>query len=210
MVHINAADNDSKCAKTTTRAVTRGFNISQSRVDQSNVPRFSGTRETGARTNIVDKASQPIILRARDTTQGFGVLVPAGRPSIGPRLIRPVEVPVSQEIEVERFHPSPSVVHHPHRVGEVQPTIYRTLKVPAPDFWELKQYAMSNGIPIIDEDVRALEKDGENQEDVRKEHVKIRRFVQHEHAMTACWIVQQGQRPRMLWECNDCGAKGGI
>ncbi|KAI4274648.1 MAG: hypothetical protein LQ337_003782 [Flavoplaca oasis] len=205
MVHINAADNDPQSAKSTTQAVTRGFNSPWTHVDQSNAPK----REM-ARTDIVDKASQRINLTAPDTTQGFGILVPAGRPSIGPRLKHPMKALVSQETNVEKGHPSPSVGHRPHRAGDVQPTIYRTVKVPAPDFWELKQYAMSNGIPIIDEDARVLEKESENQEDVRKEQVKIRGLARHEHAIMACWILQQGQRPRMLWQCNECGAKGGI
>ncbi|KAL9637446.1 MAG: hypothetical protein Q9204_001890 [Flavoplaca sp. TL-2023a] len=188
MVNINAVENDSQGARSTSQAVAMGFNVPGSPINQGNAPRSSSTRVI-ARTNIVGKALHRTNLGAPNTTQGFGVLVPAGRPSIGPRLQQPIGVPVSQETKVESFHPSPSVGHHPHRVGEVQHTVYRTVKVPAPDIWELKQYAMSNGIPIIDEDVRALEKDGDNQEDVRKEQVKIRGFARHEHAITACWIM---------------------
>ena len=159
-------------------------------------------------TNIVDNASQSMNLRGSDTTQGLKILVSPGRSPIEPHLKCPVES--SQRKRLESGHPSSNNWYRPHSIKEVQPTIYRTVKVAAPDLWELEQYAMSNGIPFIDEDVGVFQKGSENHDGAQREQVKIRGLARHEHAITACWILQQGQRPRMLWECHTCGAKGGI
>ncbi|KAI4282126.1 MAG: hypothetical protein L6R38_003172 [Xanthoria sp. 2 TBL-2021] len=100
------------------------------------------------------------------------------------------------------------VWHRLPSVGESYPTIYRTVKVEAPDEAERARYETDTSIPAFDEDLRALQRGSQNHEDALKEQAKIRALVRHEHAVTVCWILQQGQRPKMLWECNVCDAKG--
>ncbi|KAL8647439.1 MAG: hypothetical protein Q9226_006426 [Calogaya cf. arnoldii] len=102
------------------------------------------------------------------------------------------------------------VWHRPPGPGEVHPTIYRTLRVAAPDEQGLALFAADNTVPPIDEDVRSLQRGSQNREDARREQAKIRAVARHEHAVTACWILQQWQRPKMLWKCDVCDAKGQI
>ncbi|KAL8846018.1 MAG: hypothetical protein Q9221_008867 [Calogaya cf. arnoldii] len=102
------------------------------------------------------------------------------------------------------------VWHRPPGPGEVHPTIYRILHVAAPDEQELALFAADNTVPHIDEDIRALQSGSQSREDARREQAKIRAVARHEHAVTACWILQLWQRPKMLWECDVCDAKGQI
>lgn len=100
------------------------------------------------------------------------------------------------------------VWHRPPSIGETYPTIYRTVKVEAPDEAERARYETDTSVPAIDDDAIALERGSQNHEYALKEQTKIRALVRHEHAVTVCWILQQGQRPKMLWECNVCDAEG--
>ncbi|KAI4253109.1 MAG: hypothetical protein L6R42_007702 [Xanthoria sp. 1 TBL-2021] len=100
------------------------------------------------------------------------------------------------------------VWHRPPSIGETYPTIYRTVKVEAPDEAERARYETDISVPAIDDDAIALERGSQNHEYALKEQTKIRALVRHEHAVTVCWLLQQGQRPKMLWECNVCDAEG--
>ncbi|KAL8998929.1 MAG: hypothetical protein Q9169_002148 [Polycauliona sp. 2 TL-2023] len=96
------------------------------------------------------------------------------------------------------------VWHRPPGVGETHPTIFRLVDVAAPKEWERAQHETGIAVvsPPLEEDMEILLRENQSREEADKEQGKIRALLRHEHALTACWILQQGQRPKMLWNCD--------
>ncbi|KAL8672611.1 MAG: hypothetical protein Q9168_002921 [Polycauliona sp. 1 TL-2023] len=161
--------------------------------------------------NMVNKDPQAPHPKFANTANVYDVPPPFILKSQPPDPNRRPEPKTQAKIEIHKENvPGQKVWHSPPRPGQTHPTIYRLVEVDAPDEQEHARNKANSLPPTIHQDAMTLQRCTEGMEATRREHTNIRALARHEHAVTACWILQVGQRAKMVWNCDVCDAFGRV